>query len=561
LFNWVRQGLVTGTGTGRQLAFQENHINQLKNKLVSGEIRRLSGRANRTRSRKRLMQNPEEVKLLEEQLPGMSGSAQVENLLLGFCRLILDSKGFEKGIPVLDSWEATLKAERQYSDTRGILAYLPPYSGDDPAGMFYQELISLGSRGAYGTFYTPAATIGQILARFTIPDGPVWDPCCGSGGFLTALADKGVSSGLLHGSDRDAVSVNLALFNLYLKTGMDFSNRILLEDSLDLKGKRRIADDFSMVITNPPWGRNADGYGDRGESTRGKQEDAFARFIRLGVEHLRPGGLLVYLLPESILGVQKHAPIRGFLSETCELVETVKHGRVFSGVMSRAVTMIWKKRKNPGRVSAVSFFQQTRARDQVLLDRIREAPARSLSENTRWVMGIVTGDNNRFVGTEPGKDNIPVLVGQDIFREMIRKPTRYLTYDRARLQQCGSENLYKSPKIVYRFITEDPVFAYDDSGYFMLNSVNALIPDKSVLTLNQLTKLLNQPLIRFYYRTMFGGIKILKRNLERIPVPLVDSFEEDLSAEDLAVMLYRYYGLTRGEIRLLEEAFSAGMNR
>ncbi|MBR2364363.1 MAG: N-6 DNA methylase, partial [Lentisphaeria bacterium] len=74
-------------------------------------------------------------------------------------------------------------------------------------------------------------------------------------------------------------------------------------------------------------------------------------------------------------------------------------------------------------------------------------------------------------------------------------------------------------KLVYKFISPRPVFAYDNTGSLFLNSANILIPRIPEISIKSLLAILNSKVLAFYYSVNFGDLKILKNNLQTLPLP------------------------------------------
>ena len=80
--------------------------------------------------------------------------------------------------------------------------------------------------------------------------------------------------------------------------------------------------------------------------------------------------------------------------------------------------------------------------------------------------------------------------------------------------------------MVYKFISNKLVFAYDDKQRLFLNSANILIPKIPGMNIKTVMALLNSDLFSFLYQKMFGEVKILKGNLLQLPFPEI-STEQD----------------------------------
>ena len=78
-------------------------------------------------------------------------------------------------------------------------------------------------------------------------------------------------------------------------------------------------------------------------------------------------------------------------------------------------------------------------------------------------------------------------------------------------------------KLVYKFVSNKLMFAYDDTSSLFLNSANILIPNISGMSTKTVLAFLNSSLYQFLYEKLFGELKVLKGNLMELPFPKIDS--------------------------------------
>ena len=457
---------------------------------------------------------------------------------------------------------------------------------EDFPGWLYQGLLHEGKKSVTGSYYTPPGLVKDLLGH-VLKDGgkdTFFDPCCGTGGFLIPAARILCDPERVAGQDRDSLAVRLARLNLMrLFPHRRFEPSIYAGDSLarshgSLKGRT-----FSAVATNPPWGYRftpeqkrllARKYGlTSGESA--------SLFILAALDRLTEEGRASLLLPESLLHRNRHRDIRERILDRAERIDW--YGRRFSRVQSEcfALTLRGKGKQSEkikirgtgydydrGKssfsdrplqvwdifVSPVeeTLFEKLFARDHILL-----------GEGARWGLGIVTGNNReRVSGSGKGR---PILSGGDISPFAVREPKRRLDYDDGRLQQKAPLELYEEKKIVYRFIASRPVAACDGRGYLTLNSVNFLIPGEKIDPAIAVM-LLNSDLYGRYFEKTFHTLKVLRGQLERLPVPLLSPGEtRDFKAlypriekdypgcrKELNGLVARIFGLNEKERRLIE---------
>ena len=184
-----------------------------------------------------------------------------------------------------------------------------------------------------------------------------------------------------------------------------------------------------------------------------------------------------------------------------------------------------------------------------------------------FALGIVTGDNKGKVKRIREDGMECVFTGKEILRYVLKPAVNFLHYDRKEFQQVAPDKYYRAPeKLVYKFISDMPVFAYDNTGSLFLNSANILIPKIPGMSIKTVLAFLNSNFLRYYYSIIFGDVKILKGNLMLLPFPeispetameidrLVDAIlnNGDDCEEMLQKIIYECYQLSKEQILIVE---------
>lgn len=123
-------------------------------------------------------------------------------------------------------------------------------------------------------------------------------------------------------------------------------------------------------------------------------------------------------------------------------------------------------------------------------------------------------------------------------------------------------------KLIYKFISDIPVFAYDDKARLTLNSANILIPQLDY-PLKVILALFNCSLYRYVYKKKFNSLKVLRGDLEQLPLPLwpnhvlayivelVDEvIQEKKEFNILDEYLLEQFGLSREEKEYIKSDFA-----
>ena len=353
-----------------------------------------------------------------------------------------------------------------------------------------------------------------------------------------------MTPGTLHGTDIDPVAVRLARINLMTAfKDCDFAPRIYRRNILLEEDPSNAL--FDLIATNPPWGMH---YAGQELSRLGAlypeivSGESFSYILKKSIDLLDDGGFLSFILPESFLNVRAHADIRGHILKHARIERIVSLGRVFKNVFTPVIRLDLARgvttaagRPGPGSVEQERFLSNgdfvfdvnVNAADGRILDRVYSCPHTTLEGKAEWALGIVTGDNLRYLSRSGGRPGYePIITGKEVDHYLLREPSSYVRFAPERFQQVAPERKYRSAgKLVYRFISRKLVVAWDDRGRLTLNSANILIPHVDRYPVKALLALLNSSLYQFMFQKKFSSIKVLRSHLERLPLPLWEAGE------------------------------------
>lgn len=240
-------------------------------------------------------------------------------------------------------------------------SYGPDLKVVDPAcgsGAFLTQLVALFRERLHQLAPEEAATLDRLIVRGNI--GLFEDPTLIEPTALYAILKRSV-----YGVDKSPDSIEITKLAVWLQTVVHGHALPLLERNIQqgnsLLDDARIASDafvwnrrwheatesgFDCVIGNPPWGADTSEYEtglDRFELARGQFDTAFV-FVELAISLLKPGGILGFIVPDSILINEDQLPVRRFLLEKNTVLEVIKLGEgVFRGVFRGSVILIVKK--------------------------------------------------------------------------------------------------------------------------------------------------------------------------------------------------------------------------
>ena len=458
-----------------------------------------------------------------------------------------------------------IKANREFFDI-----HYEYQKGEDVPGLLYMSIRDVGSRKAAGSYYTPTDIVrkmaedvfGDIGERMERRKQRLLDPCCGTGNFLIQLPDD-IELCNIYACDIDEFSVQLARFNLALNRLTDkggsneaagiqtiYENVVCTDFLIKARFVSEFADHgFDIIIGNPPWGY-AFGSDMRRylkatyRTAQGKGIESYDVFVERALELLEYGGALAFVLPEALLDVRNHSAVRQLIAESANVRHVDFIGDVFSGVQCPAVTLRLEKSRDAGHCEGAEI--EKNGESFVIMDdrpldahgfalRISDEEYRllvklemaencvCLKERADFALGIVTGDNKRYLSNECLDGMEPVVTGSDVYRYRYQDSGKYVDPDLALYQQAAPAELYRAPeKLIYRFINRQLVFAYDDRQRLTLNSCNVVIPRVEGLDMKYIMVVFNSRVAQYMYEKRYHAVKVLRSHIESIPIPLAD---------------------------------------
>lgn len=477
---------------------------------------------------------------------------------------------------------------------------------EDILGLIYISCENIGNRKATGSYFTPTRVVKKLISHLDInPDSKVLDPCCGTGNFLLQLSDE-ISFDNIYGGDIDNISVTIARLNMGLKFSKaslyDIVNHISMKDYLiPIEGEEdNDDDDFDFIIGNPPWGFDFSEQTKKSlrplyKTAAKKNIESYNVFIECALMHLKQSGKLSFVLPEAILNVKAHTVIREIILESTSIKYLEFLGNAFDGVQCPCIIMQLEKNNQPlstkglticnengtinieieRKVTPEYFSFITTDEEYTILEKIKNIPdAKTLLNNGDFALGIVTGNNKEYISDVKTEDNEMVLKGSDICKYHINATDNYIVFKPESFQQVAPTEMYRAKeKLLYRFICNQLVFAYDDKQTLSLNSCNMVIPKLEGIQIKYILAILNSRIAQFIYKKEFNSLKVLRAHIESIPLPavsiekqneiitLVDTLisglplsEANIAYEKVDTMIAEIFGLSTNEYEVIKKA-------
>ena len=377
--NWIKCGYLPAYNKNNKYFFYRTDIENIKSKLLNGELKKLHKRANKIKAKRTFV--PEEY--IEKQthlykfnriinfiqknnikitnaifLLGLNFlrkkkilfKIDIQDILKGK-KLLFTNKQVQKEI---DSWLLEIRSE----DIKPHLSFLlncelPEQR--DILGILYQSLLLEGKKSESGSYYTPSNIVNDIIKDYVKKDSKVLDPCCGTGQFLLAFSDIVEDPLNIYGIDYDKTAIKIARLNILTRfKSKNFVPNIFCKNTLFDIGKNGLFSfyynkdikGFDVIATNPPWGARFS----KSEIKRLKSLypqiasfESFSYFLEKSLALLHPSGVIAFILPESILNVRTHKDIREIILKTTQIKKIICLNRIFKNVFTSVIRLDLEK--------------------------------------------------------------------------------------------------------------------------------------------------------------------------------------------------------------------------
>jgi hypothetical protein len=207
------------------------------------------------------------------------------------------------------------------------IVWLRQYSGYGGLSQF-----GPGGKGAFFEYYTPLPVIRKMWAlayKYGFKGGAVLEPSVATGEFLSMAP--------YHADNVTGYEINYYSWAickiLYPKANIILApfERTFIKNNYTMKDK--VEPVYDLAIGNPPYG-SFDVVKSRemnmGELDHVKAKNYAEYFIRRGIDLLKPGGLLIYIVGASIEGGGQLfldsgiSPVKEYLAEHCDLLDAYR---------------------------------------------------------------------------------------------------------------------------------------------------------------------------------------------------------------------------------------------
>jgi type I restriction enzyme M protein len=230
-------------------------------------------------------------------------------------------------------------------------------------GDIYEQLLNdLQSAGNAGEYYTPRAVTAFMVDRIDPKPGEIlFDPSCGTGGFLTCSIRHMRERYVKKVEDEQALQAGLrAVEKKQLPHMLCVTNMLLhgIEDPSFVRHDNTLArpyisygqsDRVDIILTNPPFGgREEDGI-ESNFPAHFRTKETADLFLALFIRLLKPGGRAAIVLPDgSLFGEGVKTRLKEALLEECNLHTIVRlPNSVFKPYASIGTNLLFFEKGEP----------------------------------------------------------------------------------------------------------------------------------------------------------------------------------------------------------------------
>ncbi len=279
----------------------------------------------------------------------------------------------------------------------------------------YINQTDINYRKSLGQYFTPKSIREMLLEKLPKIENPkILDPACGTGEFL-ATAKKYFDNPELHGWDIDKKLVDISR-NLIPEANLNKTDSLLNEDY----------DKYDFVIGNPPYYefKAPEKIRRKFGSIMNGRTNIFSLFVYQGLNWLKDGGYLAYVIPPSMNNGAYFYKLRNYIihNSNIEYLYVLRDPKIFHGALQSIMLLVLKKGKNKGdylfKKNGVLIFSE----GAKYLQRIFKDKTTLHDLNYQVKTGRLIWNENKNLLTNNPKEGIPLIWAHNITKEGLDFP-------------------------------------------------------------------------------------------------------------------------------------------
>lgn len=234
------------------------------------------------------------------------------------------------------------------SQLQTMVDKLVPEERDHAIATIYTLLLDQKRRKELGAYFTPPHLVEHLLFRLQhfgldILSHRIHDPAAGGAAFIVPLVRRVITEVQTAGIPNEEALDWMCgrLTGMELDEGLTMVANALMRRMLRDEFCLPVADDFSLIfqgnsledeateeldvlIGNPPYGKvGAEGnvrWREEFSDIAGGQLNLYSMFVRQGLDRLKPGGLMGFVIPMSFIGGPEFKRFRGKVTEMADVL-------------------------------------------------------------------------------------------------------------------------------------------------------------------------------------------------------------------------------------------------
>ncbi len=202
----------------------------------------------------------------------------------------------------------------------------------------YMENTDIEYRKKLGQYFTPKTVREELLSKLPKIDNPkILDPACGTGEFLISCNEI-FKNPSLHGIEIDRNLTEIAQSKL--------KGNIICKDTLTLEPQPI----YDFVVGNPPYFEFKPNkqLKSKFSSILNGRSNIFSMFVKIGLDYLKEGGYLAYVIPPSMNNGAYFNKLRKYIYDVAniEYLSILKNEDIFHKAQQTVMLLVLKKCKN-----------------------------------------------------------------------------------------------------------------------------------------------------------------------------------------------------------------------